>query len=206
MIQHIYLIRHGETDYNREGRIQGGGINSELSDKGRIQAEMLRKRLERESLQFDYIFSSPLNRAYETAKIAASDIKQDILTDDLLKEIDCGEYEGLLTKEIDPSILQKLREDPYYKYPGGENCEDVQKRAKQFLNKLNNLEKKSALIFSHGNFNRAFMSAILDLSIEIAVKTIQHNTGLNYFQKIQSSFKLITWNDISHIDDLATWR
>lgn len=205
MIQHIYLIRHGETEYNKEGRMQGGGINSSLSEKGQHQVKLLGKRFESENFHCDYIFSSPLSRAFETAKIATSHIGKEIITDDLLKEIDCGDYEGLLTSEIDPAILQKLREDPYYSYPGGENCEDVKKRAKLFLDKLNQLEKESVIIFSHGNFNRAFMSAVLDLSIEIAVKAIQHNTGLNYFHRIQSSFKLITWNDISHIKKISTW-
>ncbi len=203
MIRHIYLIRHGETEYNKESRMQGGGIDSSLSEKGRFQVNRLRDRLESENFQCDYIFSSPLMRAVETAKVATAHLNQEILIDELLKEIDCGEFEGRLTSDIDPNTIQRLREDPYFRYPGGENCEDVKKRAEAFLEKLKNFEKETAIIFSHGNFNRAFMSAILDVPVEIAVRTIQHNTGLNYFQKFQSSFKLITWNDISHFDKIS---
>lgn len=186
--------------------MQGGGIDSSLSEKGKYQVEMLGKRFKSCNFQCDYIFSSPLSRALETAKTATSHTGKDIITDDLLKEIDCGEFEGQLSRDIDPAILQKLRDDPFFKYPGGENCDDVKNRAKLFLEKLNDLEKESVMIFSHGNFNRAFMSAVLDLPIEIAVKTIQHNTGFNYFHKIQSSFKLITWNDISHFEKVTTWQ
>lgn len=83
----IYLTRHGETVWNRQRRFQGHK-NSELTDKGILAAELLADRIE--DIELDYIVSSPLLRAYNTAEIARGNKDVQIIKYDGLKEINLG--------------------------------------------------------------------------------------------------------------------
>jgi uncharacterized phosphatase len=137
----ILLIRHGETDWNTEGRLQGNE-DIELNDKGRAQAHEIAEYLKKE--QWDMIISSPLKRAYETAIIIskAIDIKEIIIIEEF-KERDYGAASGLLPEERRsryPDII-----------PGQEEFEHLRQRAMNGLNKV--IEKyngKKIIIISHG--------------------------------------------------------
>ena len=89
----IYLVRHGQTDWNLEGRYQGR-IDIKLNSKGREQAREIKEKLK--GIKFDKVFSSPLKRALETAKII---IDNDIEIDERLIERCNGELEGKFTSE-----------------------------------------------------------------------------------------------------------
>lgn len=89
----IYVVRHGQTDWNLEGRFQGR-IDIELNEKGREQAEKTKKKLD--GIKFDKVFSSPLKRAYETAQIITD---EPIEIDDRIIERGNGQLEGRLKKE-----------------------------------------------------------------------------------------------------------
>ena len=93
----MLLARHGETDWNREGRWQGHA-NVTLNDRGREQARALARRLERES--FDVIYASDLARAHETALIIAESRRMPVVTDPGLREIDVGSWSGLTPDQI----------------------------------------------------------------------------------------------------------
>lgn len=121
----FYIFRHGETDCNREGRWQGCGIDMDLNDTGRRQAEELSKRLAPLNLQV--ICSSPLKRALQTARIVAglNNIPIEIIPD--LREGCFGEAEGLLKTEIErrwPDIFTAWyapEPDMSVGFPGGRN-------------------------------------------------------------------------------------
>lgn len=194
MIKNIYLVRHGETDYNNQGIMQGCGIDSSLNSKGRQQAEVLSKALQEMEFRCDYIFSSPLKRALETANIVTSYLKQEIQTDDLLKEIYCGSIEGKRLADVEPNLLFKLRNDPYTAYPGGESASDVIKRGNLFLKKLNQLDGESAIIFSHGNFTRCMSVNILEAPEEYAMRVFCDNCSLSLFGLYSNRYKMVYWN------------
>ena len=90
----IYFVRHGQTDWNKIGKIQGH-IDIELNDKGREQARIVKEKLQ--NIKFDKVFSSPLKRAKETASIICS---QEIVLDNRLMERYNGELEGKIKNEI----------------------------------------------------------------------------------------------------------
>lgn len=200
MIKHIYLVRHGETLYNSEGRVQGGGLDSPLTEKGISQAEALREYFKKNSFSIDHIFSSPLNRSLQTAKIVSSFLDKEIHLDPLLKEISCGEYEGKIISSIDPEMLRRLRVDPFEKYPGGESVDDVKHRGELFLHKLSELAGESVLIFSHGNFLRAFASAATKMNSHFSMKIFLDNTGLSYLFRSGDYFRISLWNSTGHLD------
>lgn len=98
----LYIIRHGETDWNKEKRLQGQS-DTQLNEYGielaRITGEALK------DVHFDYIFSSPLKRAYKTAELIRMDRPVKIITDDRLKEICFGVNEGVSSELITEDFI-----------------------------------------------------------------------------------------------------
>ena len=98
----IYVVRHGQTKWNLEGRIQGK-TDIELNEKGREQAKTIRDLIAKYDI--DLIISSPLKRAKETAEIINSKLKCPIIFDKALEERCYGEFEGEVRKLIEDEIV-----------------------------------------------------------------------------------------------------
>ncbi len=153
----IYIVRHGETLWNREKRFQGCA-DIELSDKGRELARVTAEGMK--DIRFGRIFSSPLVRAKETAEILRRDRDLPVETDDRLKEMSFGIYEGCILSEMPE--LQKFFEDPRkYKAPeGGEEIDDLLARAAEFMKTVIEplaSEEERILIVAHGGVISAIM-------------------------------------------------
>ena len=97
----IVLVRHGETDWNRDNRFQGHA-DPPLNDAGRAQARELAADLRGED--FAAIYTSPLRRALETAEILAPELGLELITDAALKEVDVGSWSGLTRTEVESSF------------------------------------------------------------------------------------------------------
>ena len=141
----ITLVRHGETDFNKEGKIQGLS-NNLLNDTGRRQCRDLRMRLSDE--HFDYCYMSPLVRTVETAMILIGD-RVEMIPDKRLIERDMGELEGKSRDEYDFTKFwyYNLNLGDY----GVEKVQDIFKRCRDVLNYI--IKKhpgKDILIVSHG--------------------------------------------------------
>ncbi|MDE0308537.1 MAG: histidine phosphatase family protein [Acidiferrobacterales bacterium] len=135
----LYLIRHGPTDYNRYRRWQGR-VDIPLSPEGRSLADAVRNSLHARRVHTDLVFSSPLSRAQETARLIASD-SSCVVVDDRLIEIDLGEYDGRLEDEVQQEVGKKeyelwRRGNFRTPAPGGESFGQVQKRVGEFLGEL----------------------------------------------------------------------
>jgi broad specificity phosphatase PhoE len=124
----IVFVRHGETDWNREKRLQGS-TGAPINDAGREQAKGLARLLW--EVPFAAIYSSTLPRALETASYVAGPHSVSITTDARLNEIDHGEWEGMLEADLpDPELYRRWREDPTsVDLPGMEPLERVHERA-----------------------------------------------------------------------------
>jgi uncharacterized phosphatase len=145
----ICIIRHGETDWNSLGRLQGCE-DIELNESGREQAIQLAGYFEKEP--WDIIISSPLKRAYETAQIIASRIKiPDMSVIDELKERNYGSASGLLPEE-------RSRLFPDGVIPDQEEFEHLRKRAMGALTKIvKNHEGKRIIVVSHGALTNSIL-------------------------------------------------
>lgn len=123
-------MRHGETAWNQERRIQGGSSDVELSDSGRKQAE--RAGLALKEVKIDAIYSSPLKRALDTAQAIASQHQLTVQVEPDLREMEVGELEGLLITQLGASFSQYLLEwqqgQGLEKLPGGESVADLADR------------------------------------------------------------------------------
>lgn len=147
----IYIVRHGQTDWNLEGRYQGR-IDIELNDVGLKQAHIIHDELK--NIKFDKVFSSPLKRAYKTAEIICN---KDIIKDNRLIERSNGELEGRLKSEIKEAFDFN---DPYENHLGIESIVDFRKRIDDFFNDiLKEYKGKNILIVTHagvGIYARCF--------------------------------------------------
>lgn len=139
----IYIVRHGQTDWNVEGRY-AGRIDVKLNEKGKSQASEIRKKLE--NVKFDYVVSSPLIRARETAEIIVED-KNEIDIDQRIIERSNGDLEGRLKTEIKETIDFN---NPLEKRYNIENIVDFKDRIYDFLEEIKEKYKgKNVLIVTH---------------------------------------------------------
>ena len=153
----IYFVRHGETDYNKEGRPQGW-LDIPLNKTGEMQAEQARKNLS--GVKIDRIYCSPLKRALKTAEIINEKYNLKIQTDDRIKEIFGGSMQGKTKKEIPENELKA-----YYKTPknfGGEDVSDFCARVADFMQEIEQINE-NILIVSHAGVSRAIYKYINNL-------------------------------------------
>ena len=200
----LYLVRHGETVWNFENRIQGAS-DVPLNDRGREQAESLAIKLQK--IQFFKILSSPLERAFETAKIISLTQESAISKVDCFAELDQGKLEGLKFKEIQekfPDFSSEWRTVPgEVRMPGGETLSELQDRAwkgiENLFEKLSH-EKKPILIVSHNLAIICILSRILGVSLNDFRKFRQHNASVNIIEHdSMRGWSIVTMNDLSHL-------
>ena len=162
----LFIVRHGETDWNTVKRIQGQ-TDIELNENGVRLAELTAEGLS--DTGFDYIFSSPLKRARKTAEIIRGARPLPIFEDDRLKEMFFGDYEGTTkTERPEDCCITTLFKDAgnYVPENGAESIEDLVKRAQAFLDEhIYPLESVSPdaniLILGHGALNKALMTCLM---------------------------------------------
>ncbi len=133
----LILVRHGETDWNVEGRYQGQA-DPPLNSQGLQQARSLAKKLKGRDLEL--LVSSPLRRAAQTARILAEKLKLPVFFDNRLMEIHQGDWQTLLRSEIEqlyPELFHRWETEPWQVTPpNGENMFQVQQRVNAFLDEL----------------------------------------------------------------------
>ncbi|MDD5935921.1 MAG: histidine phosphatase family protein, partial [Clostridiales bacterium] len=166
-----YLIRHGQTDYNKQCRLQGQ-TDIPLNDYGRELAKITGEGLK--DVKFDLAISSPLGRAVETTKLVVGD-QVKMITDDRIKEISFGDYEGLCFGEQGYNIPDPDFSDIFKALskgtvpPNGEGLRDVLERTKEFLEDLihnPDYQEKTIFISAHGCVLRALLSNIKKTKFE----------------------------------------
>lgn len=164
----IYLLRHGETEWNREGRRQGR-LDSPLTSRGILQARACAGSL-RGSLggeRVSLFACSPLGRAQETARIVADELRDvpPVRTEPLLAEHHMGDWQGLTSPEIEeryPGSLEERRSDLWtYGIPGGESYEDVSARASAWLDSV--ASEPVVVAVAHEMINRTVLGAYAGL-------------------------------------------
>ncbi|MDD4089647.1 MAG: histidine phosphatase family protein [Tissierellia bacterium] len=203
----IYLTRHGETVWNRQHRFQGHK-NSELTDKGILAAELLADRIE--DIELDYIVSSPLLRAYNTAEIVRGNKDIEIIKHNGLKEINLGEFEGMSYVDIKKEytkLLAEIEKDPFNnRYPNGENLQEFYKRVvKAFLEVIDNHRNKTTLIVAHGGTLKCIEAYIRKFKLSSDwMGNVVKNCSLSYIEVDENNkTKEIFYNDTKHLEGSA---
>ncbi len=205
----LYITRHGETEWNVEGRMQGW-MNSELTEKGIKNAEALGKQLE--STEFKVIYSSTSERAVHTAELIRGSRRISIITDENLREINLGELEGKLKDEYTDSDRQQLdtfwNRPHQYKALSGEDFYQVRVRIEAVLKKIISENKDSNIIIvTHGGIVKTMMAIFKGIPVEkLWEPPFIHGTSLSIVEVDNSSgwefsaFKVLQEGDMSHAE------
>jgi probable phosphoglycerate mutase len=206
MATELVIIRHGETRWNSEQRMQGQ-MNTELSPLGRAQARALGRRMANE--KFDHLYSSDLSRARETALAIAANTGHTVVTDERLRERSFGIFEGLNRAEMQslyPGEYARFRaRDPDYAIPGGESPRAFHERAMRCFHDIaERHDGGRVVIVAHGLLLVALYRTAhgLDLS-EPHTRLELVNAGLNVFQHAEERWRMLEWADRAHLHALT---
>jgi len=171
-----YLVRHGETEWNAESRMQGQ-LDSRLTPRGRDHALGSGRLLAR--LGVDAAFASPLGRVRETVDIMSATLPLHVEFDDRLKEWSAGDWSGALHADIPvrwPTEWAAWDADRYStRSPGGESFGDVAARAQAFVDDTATVPGPRIAVIAHGFFNRALSGVLLSLTPRQTIAIRQPN-------------------------------
>ncbi len=200
----IYLVRHGESEWNILNKIQGQN-NTNLTDKGREQAQKIGHRLIEEKI--DTIFSSDLNRALDTAKIIGQILGLKVKSFEELREKKFGVWEGLTKQEIIDKFNNEhiiwMTEPHKLNLPNAENIVDLQERLLNVVNILiKDNENKNILIVSHGASIKALILGLLGIDISLYNKLTISNTSLSIIEYRDFSPVIRVLNDTNHLREV----
>ena len=201
----VYLVRHGETDWNKSGRMQGR-MEVDLNLFGFKQSHLCAKRLK--PIPFEMAFTSPQSRALQTAELILKHHNVHLETNPALQEIHLGKWEGMTWSEVKRQhrgLIDDMTKDRQTaKLHGGEAYEDVLKRAMSFIETISKLPFEHVLVVSHGGLIKMVLSYVLDLPIEKRGNFHLSNTGISVIEKDASSnkWRVISINETSHLEEM----
>ncbi len=203
MANTFYIVRHGQTNWNILGKTQGHG-NSDLTAKGIEQATELAESIV--NYPIDYIYSSDLGRAVQTAQILGDKLNIKVEETEALREMGFGEWEGLLIDEIKTNyanVYTTWRNEPHLaQIPGGETLHLIKDRVDSFIQSLNEkYDNKHILLVTHSVTVRVMLLAFLNSGMENIYRIKQDNTALNIVEYRDYGPVVIKMNDTSHIKD-----
>ena len=197
----LILVRHGETAFNQEGRYQGQQ-DIPLNDVGRAQAQDVKARLAQESYQF--LWSSDLSRAKETAEIIRGDSPITLHIDPRFREISFGHWEGHSSQVIAeqwPAEVKQWREQPQIaRIPGGETLREVHQRLQDGLKSIveHHQGEKGVLVLHGGPIHVLGLDFIHRYRIPI------DNGGISVIKKQVDQWVLRSVNDVAHLSQKGT--
>lgn len=183
VVKRLYFIRHGETDSNAKGVLQGRGINDSLNDRGRQQAEHLSTFMSQVPLEL--VVTSNLERAKQTAQILLQrhDSSIPVLEIEDLAEISWGTLEGTPTKGVSDVLEEWNRGAFDVSSPNGESPLEVERRAIPVIYKLLQNRPETTIVFIlHGRLMRIILSSLLYQSLDQMGSFTHHNTSINILE------------------------
>lgn len=204
----LLLIRHGQTEWNAAGRVQGQ-TNSDLTTLGRRQARAVARWLAPSphgpplaawKSHPSVLYASDLTRTQQTAAPIADRLGLEAKLDPDLREMDFGELEGMDWQEVErthPEAGMKLwgeRADPSFRMPGGESRDDMHIRSKTALRRIAAAHPgETVAIVSHGGVIGFFFRAVVGIPFTMQPGYSTPNGSVNVFRFDGEGFKLLTW-------------
>lgn len=201
-MKEIYLIRHGQTDYNKLGIVQGSGVDTSLNEVGQQQAQAFFNFYQH--IPFEVVLTSALKRTHETVQPF---VKKPINWHQHpeINEMSWGIHEGKHRTDAMKAEYQ-LVTDEWAKgnfdarLSSGESANDVHERCLVFKEHLLNRTESKILICAHGRLNRVLVCTLLNQGLEHMESYGHINTGLYRFELKEDQFKLLLANDAKHLE------
>lgn len=202
----LWLIRHGETDYNRKGIVQGGGIDSDLNETGRLQARAF--FLKYASQSFDAVYVSPLKRTHQTLAPWQEEQDYDFRIAPELIEFGWGHHEGKQPTPADTAEFHALKAQWAAGNfdagidGGGDTPNIAWARLKPFFEQLYQRHQgQTILVCSHGRTIRIILSQLLKGSMHFMNDFSSQNTGLHLLEFEDAGVaNPLSINDLSHLN------
>lgn len=204
----LVLVRHGVTDWNREGRFQGH-LDSPLAAAGRHEAALVAARLAADpDLRPARVISSTLGRARQTADAIGTAIDAAVEADPRLIEIGQGEWEGRTHAELevsDPDRYRAWREASGIRQPpGGEPIDAAAARVREVLDDCLRVDRWPACLVSHGGTLRIFAHALFGLGDASTLALDVDNASISVVERRADAWHLVRWNDTLHLLGMET--
>ncbi len=203
-ITNLFIIRHGETEYNRIGRMQGRGVDQPLNETGRRQAKATAVYLK--DYGIDLAVSSSLKRSIQTAEIVAKNHRVNLLSYKELDELDFGIYEGKYSADVDEE-LTAIKErwqkgEVHLNLDGGESPSQALKRVKKRMQSIiEDHTGKNILVVLHGRLIRILLSYWLGYGLP-RMQEIKHRNGsLNHLRWNGKAFEIVCLNKTDHLHE-----
>ncbi len=201
----LYILRHGETEFNRRGIVQGSGVDTELNTTGLSQARAFYEAYE--DVDFQLVVTSALKRAQQTVRhFIERDIPW-IQTADI-NEISWGEHEGLHSTPERVALYNRMISE--WKtgnldasLPKGETARQLSERVGRFIDWIKTRPEKRILIATHGRTLRCLITMLKGLEPAEMERVSHNNTGLYVIHFQNDAFVFEVENDTSHLADMA---
>jgi broad specificity phosphatase PhoE len=204
----VYLVRHGQTLWNAEGRYQGK-MDSALSPLGRSQATCLARALA--GAPFAAVYSSPLVRTWDTALVIAASHRLPVVPVEELHEIFLGAWEGLTEGDITRrfgDVIARRRRDPERVVPeGGESLAQVQARATRAIEGILAWHDDGTIaVVAHGAVNKMILLSALDAPLSAYWRIRQDNAGINILDFSGVHTVVRAMNETAHLTNVEEER
>jgi len=198
----IYIIRHGQTENNKNNIIQGGTVDASLNETGRLQGKAF----------YEYYKDTPFELVYTSKLIRTKQTIQDFLDNGLhhealtaINELSFGVYDGTkIYPGRDDDFNQVLKKwedgDTAIKHEKGQSPEDIVIQQKEFIERLKTDDFSTALVCMHGRAMRILVSTLMGTPLKDMKQYEHHNTCLYLFQFDGEKFDLLKRNDITHLE------
>lgn len=201
----LILIRHGETSWNRERRMQGQ-LNTPLSDLGRAQAEATGARLANHA--FTALYSSDLARAHDTAAAISRATGKSIIVEPALRERAFGIFEGLTADEIAAKYPREnerfAAREPDYAVPGGESARGFYDRALASMERIASRHTgECVVVVTHGLVLDTMYRAARNMPIEPRREAPLFNASLNTYRREPHGWVELVWGDVAHLAEVG---
>jgi broad specificity phosphatase PhoE len=198
----LILIRHGQTLWNAEKRLQGQR-DAPLTEKGILQARAASLRLSQEPLAA--VYTSDLGRAVRTAEFIAEPHRLPLVSREDLREVNLGEWEGksvpeLEQDEAEADLLSRWRTDSVTnRPPGGERLEELQARVVRALEEIRGDRREGRVaVVSDGGAIKAAVSWVLGVSLDRQRRFEIHNGSITRIDWTEGKVVIVTLNDTAH--------
>jgi 2,3-bisphosphoglycerate-dependent phosphoglycerate mutase len=201
------LVRHGETDWNVERRLQGH-TDIDLNMRGIAQAEQMARALQKINFQFDILYTSDLQRAAKTAKEIERLFEKSAVVNSELRERHLGALQGLTMADaprIEPELWKShIKRNLDEELRGGESINQFSGRIREVLDQIREQHiGKTILIVSHGGVLDMMYRLASKQSLDSEKVVVVPNASLNWISHDGESWKVDSWADTNHLESLA---
>lgn len=201
MNKKVYILRHGQTDYNLQGIVQGSGVDASLNKTGRKQGELFFQHYQ--DIPFELVITSKLKRTRETVQAF---IEKGIPTVQFaeINEMSWGSHEGKKGTPESIAEYQRIKDGWALgkidgRIGGGESAREMGVRLERFINELREMPQELILVCSHGRAMCGLVSLMMGRPIDMMNEFRHSNTGLWIAEQQASNFVFHLQNDQRHL-------